>query len=214
MPPPLLVCDFDGTLTEVDVGDALCERLADPAWLAVEERWRAGELSLPDAQRQMWRFVSSDTDTLVMEARRIGTLRAGANELFAAVAAGRLELVIASGGFGLYIEALLGERLKLASAAYYSLLEPNAEGARCSFPHDDLACPRCAVCKANVLRRHGARGRRVAFCGDGLSDRCAAGVAPELFALEDSRLAAHCNKTGIPYVGFHDLRTVVDRLLD
>lgn len=214
MLPPLLVCDFDGTLTKVDVGDALCERFADPAWLEVEAEWSAGALSLPAAQRRMWRHVSVDRDSLVQESLRVGTFREGADALFEAVRAGRLELIIASGGFGLYIEALLGARMGCLTASYYSDLEAHADGARCEFPHDDLACPRCAVCKGEVLRRHASADRRVAFCGDGLSDRCAAGVAEQLFAVEHSRLAAHCNEAGIPYIGFNDLRNVLDLLLD
>ncbi len=213
MQPPLLICDFDGTLTRVDVGDALCERFADPSWRDVDAQWLRGEISLPEAQRRMWATVRATTAELVREARRVGSLRPGADDVLAAAADGRIELVIASGGFDLYIGALLGDRAAAVSAMYHNRLVPREGGVEPAF-REDLSCERCAVCKGRVVHAHRDDRRRVAFCGDGSSDRCAAGVAPELFAVRGSTLARHCERRGVPHVPFDDLGTVLSALLD
>lgn len=207
MAPPVLICDFDGTLTTVDVGDALCERFAPPEWREVDEQWLRGELSLPEAQRRMWSMVRARPEDLVGHAREVGGFREGAEELFEAAASGECELIIASGGFDLYIDALLGDRVEAVRAKYHNRLVPSEGGVRPVFA-EDLGCERCAVCKGGVVRRHLEPGRRLMFVGDGSSDRCAAGVAPELFAVAGGRLAEHCAERGIDHVTIEDLDSV------
>jgi len=207
MAPPVLICDFDGTLTTVDVGDALCERFAPPAWRDVDEEWLRGEISLPEAQRRMWGMVRATAAELVEHAREVGGLREGAEELFEAASEGRCELVIASGGFDLYIDALLGERAAVVRGKYHNRLVPEGDGVRPVFA-EDLGCDRCAVCKGRVVERHLSPGRRLIFVGDGSSDRCAAGIAPEIFAIRGGRLAAHCAAEGVEHVAVDDLDAV------
>jgi 2,3-diketo-5-methylthio-1-phosphopentane phosphatase len=209
---PIVVTDFDGTLAELDVGDALCERYADPAWFEVERRLRRGELSLPEAQRQMWALLRMPLSSLREAARAFGKLRAGSDALFEAAQHGRIELVLASGGFDFYIEALLGERMGLLRAAYYNGMRDAEPGLTPIFPHAELACARCAVCKGLAIQKHLQHGRRLVFCGDGFSDRCAAGVAPELFAVRDSPLAQHCRTHRIAHTEFDDFREVLAAL--
>ena len=45
----VLILDFDGTVTDVDVGDAVCDRFAPPQWKLIDERWTRREISLPEA---------------------------------------------------------------------------------------------------------------------------------------------------------------------
>src|SRR5258708_9767213 len=40
--------DFDGTISRADVVDAILEKFAGPAWLRVEEEWRAGRIGSPE----------------------------------------------------------------------------------------------------------------------------------------------------------------------
>ena len=209
---PIVVTDFDGTLAVEDVGNALCERFAGPAWRDFDLRFVRGELSLPEAQRGMWNLVRATLEELRAHALSVGALRAGASELFEAARASRIELVIASGGFGFYIQALLSEQLRHVRAAYYSNLEATELGLRLDFPHEDLACARCAVCKGLALRRHLDNARRVLFCGDGTSDRCAVGVAPELYAVAGSDLARYCRERGVAHAEFDDYRQVLAAL--
>ncbi|MBO6933645.1 MAG: haloacid dehalogenase-like hydrolase [Deltaproteobacteria bacterium] len=206
--PPTMVIDFDGTLAVHDVGDELCETFAEPGWRDVGAAWRRGELSLADAQRRMWASVTADRTRMEERARELGALREGADALFDAARRGALTLVLASGGFGLYIEAILGDRLSLFAATYYNRLEPGPAGPTLDFPHRDLARGPYAICKAAVCERHGAH----LFAGDGSSDRSVAGVVPTVFAVEGSLLALHCNERGVPCVPFTTFDEVLAHL--
>jgi HAD superfamily phosphoserine phosphatase-like hydrolase len=205
---PTMVVDFDGTLAVQDVGDELCETFAEPGWRSHGAAWRRGELSLPDAQRRMWASVRADGPALVARAREVGALRDGAERLFEAARRGDLRLVLASGGFGLYVEAILGDRLSLFDAAYYNRLEPGPNGPELSFPHRALARGPYAICKAAVCEQH----RASTFCGDGSSDRSVAGSVPTIFAVRESLLSLHCNERGIPCVPFTTFDEVLDHL--
>ena len=215
---PVIVCDFDGTLAVEDVGDAICERFADPAWRAIDEAWLRGELTLPEAQRRMWALVRAGADAIVAYAQEVGAFRAGADVLFEHAARETIRLVLASGGFDLYIDALLGDRRRHVEAIYCNALRAHPAGAEVAFPHRDLARDPYAIDKGLVLRRYLAAGQRVAFCGDGSSDvgalrtvqeAAAAGGTVEVFAVPGRRFAERCQAEGVMYHPLHDFAEVV-----
>jgi HAD superfamily phosphoserine phosphatase-like hydrolase len=204
------VCDFDGTLAVRDVGNDLVDRFGDGGWRAIDARWIAGELGIADAQRLMWASVRATDAELRAHAREVGALRPGAAALFDAAAAGRIELVIASGGFGLYVHEILGARAALARDVIANELRIGAGGGVEVVFRDGLACARCAICKANVVRVERARGREVIFAGDGSSDRCVVDTDARIFAVAGSLLAKTCETRGRAHTAFDDLRAVLD----
>src|SRR5205814_9315694 len=142
-----LVIDFDGTVTYADVGDEICDRFADPRWRELDARWERKEIALPDAQLEMWAMVAAPPAEVLAYAREIGRVRAGLGELLDAAAARGVEVVLASGGFDFYIEAILGERLGRFARVftYRGELVPGRR-VRVSFPH--RAALGCALCGA------------------------------------------------------------------
>ncbi|MEM6957426.1 MAG: HAD-IB family phosphatase [Myxococcota bacterium] len=199
---PTIVCDFDGTLTEQDVGDAVCERFAEPGWRMHGVGWREGTLTLPEAQRRMWASVRAPLDALEAHATSIATLRPGALALFDAARAGRIELVIASGGFGFYIRAILGRHLNYVKAVYANELNADRSGATLELAPAELARGPYAICKGLVVERHAA----TAFCGDGSSDGGAIGADCTLYAVADSLFERACNEARRACVRFTDFR--------
>src|SRR4051812_8388582 len=109
MPAPSLILDFDGTLTRVDVGDALCARFADPSWHDIDQQYARGELSLPEAQRRMWALFRATLPQAEAYAREVGVLRPGVDALLDRAAALGYPVRLASGGFEFYVRAILGE---------------------------------------------------------------------------------------------------------
>lgn len=211
--PPIIVLDFDGTLTETDVGRALCERYADPSWENPIQQWIRGEISFPEAQKIVWGTIAPRRDELLSYAHEVGRLREGAQQLFEAAQKGQVDLVLASGGFDFYIEPLLGARLACFRELFYNQLKFTAQGISPLFPHADLACKGCGVCKGKVIARYVKPGQRVLFCGDGSSDRCAVSVHSEVFAVRDSDFDRHCATLGASYTPFSDFNTVLTRAL-
>ncbi|MSP59043.1 MAG: hypothetical protein EXR72_01660 [Myxococcales bacterium] len=210
--PRVLVLDFDGTVTNADIGDAVCARFAPPEWRAIDDQWVRHEISLPEAQRRMWALCRATRAQALDGAREAGELRPGLDALLDGAAARGVDLWLASGGFDFYIEALLGARLDRFARRYYSTARFGGDRISVSFPHADLACDRCAVCKGKVcdLARASGPGTEVLFVGDGHSDRCVIGRADRVAAVRGSHLAKHLEGHGAGFRAFDAL----DELLD
>lgn len=198
----VLVLDFDGTVTDRDIGDEICDRFAPPSWREIDAAWVRSEISLPEAQRRMWAEVRCGRDEAIAHARAIGHLRPGLDALLDRVDGAGGASWLASGGFDFYIEALLDGRMARFRQAWFNSTRFVDGGIEVGFPHAALACGRCAVCKGRVCERARAEGRRVMFVGDGASDRCAIGCADELWAVEGSLLARACAERGVAHRTF------------
>jgi 2,3-diketo-5-methylthio-1-phosphopentane phosphatase len=195
------VLDFDGTVTQKDIGDEVCDRFATPEWRQIDAMWVRNEISLPEAQRRMWALARCSREQAVAYSRDIGHLRAGLDE-FLERAPGPLWL--ASGGFDFYIEALLGDRLARFERTFFNRTRFSNGGIELDF-HEGLSCTKCAVCKGRVCDLARARGAEVMFIGDGASDRCAIGKADRLCAVEGSMLARGCEAKGVEFRSFQRL---------
>jgi 2-hydroxy-3-keto-5-methylthiopentenyl-1-phosphate phosphatase len=204
----VLVLDFDGTVTDKDIGDEICDRFAPPAWREIDAAWVRSEISLPDAQRRMWALARAERREALDYARVIGHLRPGLDSLLDGAAQQGWELWLASGGFDFYIEAILGERLARFSRAHYNRALFEDGKIAVEFPHVELACGRCAVCKGLICDAARAGGREVWFVGDGASDRCAIGRADRIFAVRGSVLERACQERGAAYTPFTTLDEV------
>jgi 2,3-diketo-5-methylthio-1-phosphopentane phosphatase len=205
----VLVLDFDGTVTDKDIGDEICDRFAPPTWRDIDAAWVRNEISLPEAQRRMWALARAERDDALDHARAIGHLRPGLDRFLDGAAAQGWELWLASGGFDFYIEAILGARLSRFSRVHYNRAQFIGGGIAVEFPHGDLACGRCAVCKGLVCDRARALAAQVWFVGDGASDRCAIGRADRVFAVSGSLLERACRERDIACTSFRTLDEIL-----
>src|SRR3954468_4106107 len=83
-PRPVVVLDFDGTVTQRDIGDEICDRFAPPVWRDIDAAWVRNEISLPEAQRRMWGLARAERPEALAYAREVGHLRPGLDGLLAA----------------------------------------------------------------------------------------------------------------------------------
>ena len=153
--------DFDGTVTQKDIGDEICDRFAPPAWREIDAAWVRNEISLPDAQRKMWGLARAERPEALAYAQQIGHLRPGLDDLLDAARRVGATLWLASGGFDFYIEALLGSRLGAFERSYFNATHFVGGRIEVDFPHRELACGRCAVCKGKVCDAARAGGRPI-----------------------------------------------------
>ncbi len=218
--PPLsgLILDFDGTVTRDDIGDLICGRFAPPRWREIADRWARGDLSLSEAQRQMWALCRCTLADAVAYAHEVGVLRPGLDRLLTAAAAAGVPVTLASGGFDFYIEPLLGQaRLNSLSSRFYNRARFHGEIVKIEFPHGDLSCARCAICKGRVCQNvRVAVAGPIAFVGDGFSDRCILDHVGQkvdaIFAVRGSDLDRLLLAEGAPAQRFDDLHEVAAAL--
>jgi len=210
--PLIAIIDFDGTVTQKDIGDEVCDRFADPSWKAIDDAWVRNEISLPDAQRQMWALARASREEAVAYAREVGHRRAGLHALLDEVERQGGQAWLASGGFDFYVEALLAEESARFTRRYYNGTDFSEGRIAVSFPHEAMACARCAVCKGKVCDEARTLADRVVFIGDGSSDRCALGRCDALYAVRGGILDRHCKALGADAVRFTDFAEVAEGL--
>ncbi len=218
----LVICDFDGTISQQDVGIAVIEALdLQEAW-EVEMRWRRGEIGSMECLAQQWALVDlSAPDLLAL----IDSLPLDQDfPAFAGLCRQRQAgLVIVSDGLDIYVDRML-ERLGFRPCPGNELLEAQGsclprfvnhaeltpEGLVITFPHQSDHCPLCGNCKTAHLFRLRRHFRRTIYIGDGYSDHCPARYADLVFA--KAHLADFCRNQGRPYVAFDDFSDILPHL--
>jgi 2-hydroxy-3-keto-5-methylthiopentenyl-1-phosphate phosphatase len=203
----LVVCDFDGTISERDTLDQMCERFAPPG---VYEQAEGDLVTRTMTLREVLRFefepICGDHDAIVAETVGFTTVRPGFAEFVrAAREAGNRVVVVSSGFRDVILPVLRREGVgDLELIAHDVRFGPR--GSTVIFRHGDT-CEVCGEeCKRSVIRELGHPGP-IAYVGDGYSDRCAAEVADMRFAI--GSLARHLERRGLeyrPFADFHDVR--------
>jgi len=213
--PWAVVCDFDGTAVTEDIGDRVAIRFAGyGAWRAAEDRFKAGEITFAQLIEAIFRPVTASREEIAAFARETAVLRRGLERLVAACRDAARPFLVVSAGLDVYIEAVL-ERLPADVRAH---VEVRANRANCSPAGLSIAfhggggggCGRCGFCKGTVVDELHGRGYRVAMCGDGTADRCAAERADLVFAR--GRLVRYCEQDGIAHATFETFDEVVRAL--
>jgi 2-hydroxy-3-keto-5-methylthiopentenyl-1-phosphate phosphatase len=216
---PIVFCDFDGTITELDVTDCILTQFADPAWMLVEQQWVRGEIgSRQCLKRQMGlvRASAKDLNELIDSVR----LDPHFKEFYRQLRKLAIPLYVLSDGFDYVIRRVLrraGLTGPLGNGSRLFASSLRVDGARLltSFPHPLAPCEHgCATCKPSVMRRLSAGYSPSIFIGDGLSDRFAVEESDLVFAKK--RLLEHCRDKGIaciPFETFADIATALTGLV-
>jgi 2,3-diketo-5-methylthio-1-phosphopentane phosphatase len=212
-PKPVVFLDFDGTISRVDVVDAILDRFADREWLRVEQEWKAGRIgsrACLAAQVAFVRASEAEVTSLLSEIQ----IDPGFVALLEACDRAGSPAHIISDGFDYCIGRILRQvppshQHLLANVSISSShLEPAGGTAwRTAFRFMEADCEHgCATCKPAVMEALNPAGAPAIFVGDGLSDRYAAAAADVVFAKD--KLAAHCTDKKIPFFRYETLADV------
>jgi 2-hydroxy-3-keto-5-methylthiopentenyl-1-phosphate phosphatase len=210
-PPLALLVDFDGTIARGDVTAAVMRATLPPGRGLP---WDEGSNSTwPDMMREAASRFPLDPSRL-LEAAAAVPLDGTFSPLVALAHDAGVAVEVVSDGFGFFIESAL----RRLDAAWVPVASGDTrfgpERTRVAFPHGNPACGVCGTCKRNRVLAHQAAGRRVAFVGDGESDRYAAGYADVVFAKDG--LVDICRESGRayrPWASFDDVRAWLNEQL-
>ncbi|MFZ5814785.1 MAG: MtnX-like HAD-IB family phosphatase [Bacillota bacterium] len=188
--PLVVITDFDGTISQLDVGDLIWERLTPPSPETLR-RLEAGEVGSRIA------YLDSTVRVNPAEGEALADTVA-IDPHFAAFAAwteaAGVPLAVLSDGFTFYIDRILKrEGLDHLPVLANEWVAPG----QLAWPHGNPACDFCGCCKALVTRRLRQSGARIIYLGDGTSDLFAAAFADWVFAR--GRLARFMEENGSPY---------------
>jgi len=202
----LVQCDFDGTITEEDMGYLLLDSFASEGWRRLLTEYRAGRMSVGRFNTQAFAMVKANRQTLLKFVRSKTKIRAGFHELLACCRRRGFRFVIVSNGLDFYIEAILKDagvdRIEVMAAQTHftpECIESKYIGPEGKEIQDGF--------KETYIRLFLSKGYRVAYVGNGISDVSPAKQAHHVFAIDE--LLNHCQKTNLNYTPFANLNDVV-----
>ncbi|GAC1430699.1 MAG: MtnX-like HAD-IB family phosphatase [Chloroflexota bacterium] len=208
-PAVAVLCDFDGTITEHDVWDAIVARFDERDWSAQARDYaalRLGSRQFYELQAREWTIAEDAVRAYVRASTRVDPHVA---PFLALLRDHGVPLHIVSDGFGFYIrEVLMHHGLgALPYAANELSFGVNGE-VRLDFPYYRAECLRAmGNCKCTHLLACRERGERVVYIGDSYSDVCPVRHADLVFAKPS--LAAYCAAHGIGHVPFASFAEIV-----
>lgn len=213
--PPLVLVDFDGTITKNDVGALLFKTFSKKESQKIVSSWLRGEINSQEClQREceLLRISRPELKKFALSQKIDGKFPAFVDLCNRE----KIRLVILSDGLDFYIKLIL-DKYGLGKLPFYSnLLGFEGRKLKPEFPYFDRGCGRCGNCKRYHLKSLKRAKEKVVYIGDGLSDRCAVTEADFVFAKDD--LHRFCEKEGIKHYPFHNFGDVIqtfhDRILN
>jgi 2-hydroxy-3-keto-5-methylthiopentenyl-1-phosphate phosphatase len=216
---PVVFCDFDGTITHLDVTDQILSQLAHPSWQEIEQQWMQGTIGSRECLERQMALVDAPVeelhaviDAVELDPDFIAFCKFAQKK--------KMPLYILSDGFDYVIRRVLkraGVERHFKNGKNLFASAMRVEGRRLvpSFPHLPEPCAHgCATCKAALIRALGEGRRPLIFVGDGMSDRFAVEFADVVFAKR--HLLAYCRENGInchAFESFREVKTSLEKLL-
>lgn len=203
-----LFLDFDGTISQADVGDELFKRFGQ--FEPIHSQLIDGEMNVQDYYRRSVSLFRPDcTPDSITAFAHTQQLDSGFAPLVSWALRSNIAVTIVSDGFNVYIEPLLNQSgLRSQVKVLCNSLEWDGTSYSVSFPGATESCACfCASCKRNALISQLGDDDIAIYVGDGLSDSCAVEHADVVFA--KGTLASECTRKGIPHHHFRSLSEVM-----
>ena len=212
-----IVCDFDGTIALEDVTDSLLERFADPSWVGIEARWRAGEFGSRECMARQVALINASGKDLDRYLDTVEIDPAFPSFVEACERSGGIALNIVSDGIDYAVRRVLANhglsRLRVQANALIGLPR---DRYRLEFPHASAACTvQAGTCKCAIARNDFAASPNnpaTLLIGDGTSD-----FRIRKIPVDDKSLAfsfAHCRAKAIPHMPFDTFADIERELAD
>ena len=207
----VVLVDFDGTITQQDVGALLFNTYSKNESQKIVSLWLKGEIGSREClerECQLIQITPSELRNFAL-AQKIDVHFPAFVDLCKRE---KLELVIVSDGLDFYIKLIL-EKYGLDEIPFYSnLLEFDNGDLDLEFPYFDRGCGNCGNCKKYHLKNLKCKADRVVYIGDGLSDRCAVKEAEIVFAKD--HLREFCIKENIRHISYTDFGDIIGAFQD
>jgi 2-hydroxy-3-keto-5-methylthiopentenyl-1-phosphate phosphatase len=204
--------DYDGTITERDLLDAIAQTFGDPeVYAQVDRGLDDGKLTLHEVLRREFEPVRAPLDEVVAWVLEHAVVRPGFHELVALADERGWRVIVLSSGFRELIEPVLEREGAGGVELMANSIDPDPAGWKVRF-RDGTACPVCGEpCKRAAVIAESNGGERV-YVGDGISDRCGAEASHRVFARRG--LARYLEERGVAFERFDDFHTVVRALAE
>ncbi|MDF7666541.1 MtnX-like HAD-IB family phosphatase [Orbaceae bacterium ESL0727] len=205
---PIVLCDFDGTISEKDVTDTLLSHFGQAGCDELEEQWLAGEIGSQECMSKQIALLDANLDEVnqVLAELKIDP----AFKTFVKIAQKQnIPVHIVSDGLDYAIRFILN-RHGLGDLPIFAnhLLYDNDRRWRLEFPYANKGCIKgSGNCKCrHVSQQKADHFNQILYVGDGTSDYCVSHKVDLVFAKD--KLIHYCQENQINYCaieGFADV---------
>jgi 2,3-diketo-5-methylthio-1-phosphopentane phosphatase len=202
----IVLVDFDGTITQKDVGALLFNTYSKNESQKIVSLWLRGEINSKECLERECKLIRI-TPTELRNFALMQKIDTQFPVFVDLCKREKLQLVILSDGLDFYIKLIL-EKYGLDEIPFYSNRLRFENGVmHPEFPFFERGCGNCGNCKKYHLKSLKNNAGRVVYIGDGLSDKCAVKEAEIVFAKNDLR--EFCIKENIPCFSYTDFGDII-----
>ena len=203
----LIISDFDGTICQVDMGNAVLSRFTKKNWNEIDRKYIQGTIGSRAAYGQIAPLIKGNRDEMREFVLSKAKMVRGFLPFYRLCRKKDLDIKILSDGLDFYIAAIL-ESKGFADIEYYSNVVAFGDGDTVAITHPQMneLCGRCGTCKNAILQSFRLRYEQIIYIGDGHSDVCPSRSADLVFAR--GVLLEKCKQENIPCIPFDDFKTI------
>lgn len=212
---PLIICDFDGTVTMNDNIVSMMKEFAPPEWLELKDGVLSKSLSIQEGVGRMFGLLPSSlkeelTDFILKDAK----IRDGFLDFVSFVRSNDLPFYIVSGGMDFFVHPLL-EGIVEKERIFCNHASFDNEYIHINWPHvcDGGCTNQCGCCKPSVIRKLSDQQNFLIMIGDSVTDLEAAKLSDMCFARD--YLLTECKELGLrhlPFQDFHEVKTGIENI--
>ncbi|MGV8056776.1 MAG: MtnX-like HAD-IB family phosphatase [Smithellaceae bacterium] len=203
----LIITDFDGTISTVDLGYQVITKFVTASLGDIEKALVKGKIGSRIAYERIAKILKGSREKMLEYVRVIEKLDPYFPEFCSLSRDKGIDIKIVSDGFDFYIEAILN-KYNLTGMEYYSNLAVFGadDSFSIEFPRMNDFCGRCGTCKSRILNSYRLIYDKIIYIGDGYSDFCPSRYADVVFAKKI--LFQRCEREGIPCIPFDDFSEI------
>ena len=207
----VLLCDFDGTITNLDTGFFLLDKFVEGDWRMFDLQYRTGEITLEECIQEQYSMFDVPEHLMLKELEKVVSFRSNFNELIDYCRIQNIPFIIVSAGLDFVINYFLKQKGLAHSIKVHSVKTTITEnGVKLAFPK--IVDKDSSDFKDDLVRYYKKKGSHVLYIGDGTSDYQAIKNADYRFSIKNSRLAKLCRKNKISHQEIDDFQEVIDAL--
>jgi len=165
----VVLCDFDGTILNVDTCAYILEKYAKEDWKIFDEQFEKGKISLKECLQKQFSTVVLPETEILDEIRQVASVRPSFARLVEYCETSKFPMIIVSAGLDFVIKHIL------EMEGWSNLIQVHAPKAKCTADGIKLTFPRLVHntstnFKDDLVAHHKEQGRKVAYIGDGVAD--------------------------------------------
>lgn len=207
---PIILCDFDGTISVKDVTDTLLSQFGQDGCDELEELWVSGKIGSQECMSKQIALIDASLEELNQALEKI-EIDSSFKSFIKYAEKKHIPVHVVSDGLDYAIQFVL-KRHGIEHLPIYAnkLMHDNHRSWRLEFPYANKDCiKQSGNCKCNHVKQQ-QHFPQILYVGDGTSDFCVSHHVDLVFAKD--KLINYCEKNNIKHTAIVNFADVTEAL--